>query len=520
MSKKTYIQNLKHDLPAGLVVFLVALPLCLGIASASGAGPDSFSLFSGIIAGIVGGIVVGLISKSHIGASGPAAGLAVIVFTSVNEIGFESFLVAVVLSGFMQILMGILRAGTIAYYFPTSVIKGMLASIGIILILKQIPHALGFDNDQEGDMDFFQTDGENTFTTLINSLDYFSIGAVIISVCCFAILILWDKFFKVKGGIFNLIPGALLVVLIGSLINEVFKLYIPEFALTGNHLVTIPIFDSVNALKTKLTFPDWSAIQNSGVWITAVTIAIVASLETLLCVEATDKLDRHKRITPANRELVAQGAGNIITGLIGGLPITQVIVRSSANADAGGETKVSTIFHGFLLLISVIAIPSLLNKIPLSALSAILILVGYKLAKISVFKEFLSRGIEQYLPFLVTVIAILFSDLLIGIGMGFLVSIYFILRRNLETDHMQIKEEDDGKHIHRIILSEEISFLNKGALQNTLEHVKEDEEVIIDGSKAVNIPYDIYDLIKEFESTAHERNITVFLKGFNEDKVG
>jgi len=514
-----YLKNLKSDIPAGLVVFLVALPLCLGIASASGSSPDTFSLVAGIIAGIVGGIVVGFFSGSQVGASGPAAGLAVIVFTSVNDIGFQPFLLAVMIGGLLQIIMGFLKAGMIAYYFPNSVIRGMLASIGIILILKQIPHALGYDRDQEGDASFFQADGENTFSEIFQALDYFSIGAVIISVTCLIVLILWDKYLTPKGGVMKMLPGALIVVTLGAVLNRVLGMIDPALSVSAEHLVQIPKISSFSGLSEFVTFPDWSSVYNPAVWITGFTIAIVASLETLLCVEATDKLDPHKRITPANLELKAQGIGNMISGLIGGLPITQVIVRSSANIDAGGQTKVSTIFHGVLLLVSVVFIPGLLSQIPLAALAAILLVVGYKLAKISVFKDMLSKGKEQYIPFLVTVFAIILSDLLIGIGIGFLVAIFFILQRNLETDHVKIKEEDDGKHTHRIILSEEVSFLNKGALQDALEHVKHDEEVIIDGTKAVSIPYDIFDLIKEFESTAHERNITVFMKGFTKDKV-
>ena len=517
--ENNYLKNLKSDIPAGLVVFLVALPLCLGIASASGSSPDTFSLVAGIISGIVGGIIVGIASGSQVGASGPAAGLAVIVFTSVNELGFPPFLLAVVIGGFLQIAMGFLKAGMIAYYFPNSVIRGMLASIGIILILKQIPHALGFDRDQEGDTSFFQSDGENTFTEILQALDYFSVGAIIISGTCLLVLLLWDKYLTPKGGLMKLLPGALVVVVLGATMNIVLDSIDPELSVSAEHLVRIPKISSFAGLRDFITFPDWNSIFNLDVWLVGVTIAIVASLETLLCVEATDKLDPHKRITPANRELKAQGLGNMISGLIGGLPVTQVIVRSSANIDSGGQTKVSTVFHGVLLLVSVVFIPGILSKIPLSALAAILIVVGYKLAKISVFKDMLSKGKEQYIPFLVTVLAILFSDLLIGIGIGLLVAIFFILQRNLETDHVKIKEEDDGKHILRIILSEEVSFLNKGALLDALEHVKHNEEVIIDGTKAVSIPYDIYDLIKEFESTAHERNITVFMKGFSQDKV-
>lgn len=524
-------KNLKSDLPAGLVVFLVALPLCLGIASASGAGPGSYSLFSGLIAGIVGGLVVGALSGSAIGASGPAAGLATIVYNSVEDLGYSTFLVAVVIAGAFQLIMGYVRAGAIAYYFPVSVIKGMLAGIGITLILKQIPHALGTDKDTEGDTSFVQSDGENTFTeiinactnaydALVNSINTATLGAIIISMLCLAIILLWTKYVKSLSGFFKLIPGALVAIVIGSSLNEFFLSSYPALAVSGDHLVKIPVFTSFESFEANMTFPNWNTITSGGVWITAATIALVASLETLLCVEATDKLDPHKRITPANRELKAQGVGNIVSGLLGGLPITQVIVRSSANVAAGGQTKMSTIFHGFLLLVSVIAFPMVMNKIPLAALAAILLVVGYKLARVSIFKEMFARGIEQWLPFVITILGILLINLLVGIGIGLVLAIFFILIRNLKTDHISTKEEADGSHIHTIVLSEEVSFLNKGALQNALEHVKPNETVIIDANKSVRIPYDIYDLVKEFESTAHERDIKVELKHFDESLLG
>ena len=514
MTEVGFLKNLKDDLPAGLVVFLVALPLCLGIALASGA-----PLYSGIIAGVVGGTIVGLFSGSSVGASGPAAGLAVIVFTLINDLGFEPFLLAVVLSGVMQIAMGFLGAGTVAYYFPTSVIKGMLASIGIILILKQLPHAIGYDKDFEGDMSFFQPDGENTFTEILLSFDYLSWGAVIIAGVSLLILISWDKLIP-KKGLFKMVPSALVVVVVSVLINSFFDSFIPEFVLRQEHLVNIPKMNSMDAVNSVITFPAFDRIFDKNIWIGAGTIAIIGSVETLLCVEATDKLDPHKRITPPNRELKAQGVGNIIAGLIGGIPITQVIVRSSANIDAGSQSKYSTVFHGIFLLISVLIIPGLLSKIPLAALAAVLIVVGYKLAKVELFRLMYSRGREQFAPFAITVVAILLSDLLIGIGIGMVTAFYFILKRNLQTDHHRLREEVDGNHVHKIVLSEEISFLNRGSLQDALQHVHQGEEVIVDGSKSVSIPYDIYDMVIEFESTAHERDIQVTLIGFEKDKVG
>ena len=372
MADRSFINNFKYDFPAGLVVFLVALPLCLGIALASGA-----PLYSGIIAGVVGGIVVGLFSGSHSGASGPAAGLAVIVFSLINDLGFEPFLLAVFLSGAMQIAMGFLGAGTIAYYFPTSVIKGMLASIGIILILKQLPHAIGFDRDYEGDQNFFQPDGENTFTEILLSFDYLSWGAVIIAAVSLLILLFWDKLVP-KRGIFKLLPSALVVVVVSIGINWLFGLYMPHLALKQEHLVSIPTLNSMEAINSVFIFPAFNSILDHSVWLGAATIAIVGSIETLLCVEATDKLDTHKRITPPNQELKAQGIGNMLSGLIGGIPVTQVIVRSSANIGAGSRTKYSTVIHGVLLMVSVLLIPGLLSKIPLAALAAVLMIVGYK----------------------------------------------------------------------------------------------------------------------------------------------
>jgi len=383
-------KNLKKDLPASIVVFFVALPLCLGIALASGA-----PLFSGLIAGIVGGIIVGALSGSQIGVSGPAAGLAAIVFAAILSLGYENFLVAVVLGGIIQIIFGVLRLGIIGYYFPSSVIKGMLTGIGIIIILKQIPYFFGFDKDPEGDFAFFQIDGENTFSEIFNTISgiiagNYSLGATIIAIIALAILILWSNVLSKKGKIFQLIQGPLVAVVIGI----IFYVFTKDSSLviTKDHLVAVPVPDSFDSFIGQFNFPAFGAITKAEVWVTAFTIALVASLETLLCVEATDKIDPHKRVTPTNRELLAQGTGNIISGMIGGLPITQVIVRSSANIQSGGETKLSAIVHGFFLLISVMLIPTLLNQIPLSVLAAILFIVGFKLAKPSLFSKMYKLG--------------------------------------------------------------------------------------------------------------------------------
>ena len=365
-------KNLKKDLPAGLIVSLVAVPLCLGIALASGA-----PLFSGIISGIIGGIVVGIISGSALGVSGPAAGLAVIVLNAIQDLGaFEVFLMAVVLAGVIQFIFGLLQGGIIAYYFPSSVIKGMLAGIGVIIFLKQIPHALGYDKDHEGSLNFNQADGQNTISEFFNMLDSISAGPVIISFICLAILILWQRPFMKKNPIFSIVQGPLVAVTVGIILNILFSK--TNLSLSSEQLVSIPVASSLNEFLSFFRSPDYSAISNSQVWISAITIAVVASLETLLCLEATDKLDPHKRTSPANLELKAQGIGNIISGLIGGLPVTQGIIRSSTNIQAGGLTKTSAIFHGFILLFAAMLIPGVLNMVPLASLAAILLIVGYK----------------------------------------------------------------------------------------------------------------------------------------------
>ena len=370
MIEKGLFSNLKYDVPASIVVFLVAVPLCLGIALASGA-----PLFSGIIAGIVGGIVVGALSGSQLGVSGPAAGLAVIVLTAIQDLGsFDIFLMAVVLGGVFQLLLGFAKAGIIGYYFPSSVIKGMLSGIGIIIILKQIPHAFGYDKDYEGSLTFASADGHNTLSQLYYMLEAVSPGAVIITVASLAILVLWEQAFMKKIRLFQIIQGPLIVVSLGIILNLIFQ-NIPSLALNADQMVAIPVAENISGFFAQFTFPDFSQITNSAVWITGMTIAVVASLETLLCLEATDKLDPFKRVTPANQELKAQGVGNILSGLIGGLPITQVIVRSSTNIQSGGRTKMAAILHGFILLACAMAIPFILNLIPLASLAAILFLV-------------------------------------------------------------------------------------------------------------------------------------------------
>lgn len=503
----------KNDIPAGLVVFLVALPLCLGIALASGA-----PLLSGLIAGVVGGSVVAFISNSRIGVSGPAAGLTVIVLTAIESHGYPLFLTAVVLAGVMQLIFGILKGGIVGYYFPSAVIKGMLAAIGLILILKQIPHALGYDKDPEGDMEFLQSDHENTFSEILVSWDYFAPGAILISVVSLAILLFWDQKIKNRFSFAQLLPGALLVVITGAGLNMLFKYIFPILALGDEHLVNVPLILGSDITEL-FTFPDWSGILKSSIIKSAFTLAVVASLETLLCVEATDKIDPAKHTTSMNRELMAQGSGNIVSGLIGGLPVTQVIVRSSANLDAGGKTKFSAVFHSLLLAVSVLLIPFWLNEIPLASLAAVLMVVGYKLANFRLFKQMFRLGLYQYTPFIVTILAILFTDLLIGILIGLLVAVYFILRKNMQTDHVTMQEKNGTYHKYHIILSEEISFLNKVSLKRALESIEPDSQVTIDGSRAKHIPYDIFELIEDYKVIAQERKINFSTVDITENKI-
>ncbi|WP_025763818.1 SulP family inorganic anion transporter [Dyadobacter tibetensis] len=515
-SHNNIFANLKYDLPAGLVVYLVALPLCLGVALASTGRSDL--LFSGIIAGFVGGIVVGSLSGSSLGVSGPAAGLVVIVLGALETLGsFEAFLLAVVFAGVIQVVAGLLKAGIVGYYFPSSVIKGMLAAIGITLILKEIPHAFGYDVDYMGDQTFEQSDGQNTFTELIAAMDHISIGAIIISVVSLGLLILFDRPFMKRIQLFRFLPGALFVVLTGVLLNFLFGMFAPELVLAGDHLVQLPVAGNINEFFSFFKTPDFSAFNNPQVYTVAITLAIVASLETLLSVEATDKLDPYKRSTPTNRELIAQGIGNMTSGLIGGLPITQVIVRSSANVDSGGRSKMSTIFHGSILLLSALLIPVLLNYIPLASLAAILLIVGYKLSKIALYKSMFKLGKEQFIPFIVTVIAILLTDLLKGIGIGMVVAIYFILRKNFQHSYHYEKQAHQEGEVIKLTLSEEVTFLNKGSINDTLTNLPAGSTVMIDGSKSVNIDYDVLEIIQNFRNhTAPLKNITVLTQGIDE----
>ncbi len=500
-------KNLKSDLPASLVVFFVALPLCLGIALASGA-----PLFSGLIAGIVGGIVVGGLSGSNVGVSGPAAGLAAIVLTAIATLGsYENFLVAVVLGGIIQIVFGILKAGVIGYYFPSSVIKGMLTGIGIIIILKQIPHFFGYDDEPEGADSFFEDSGENTFSAIFHIADNIIVGSMIIGIVGLLVILFWDNYLAKKAKFFQVLQGPLMAVVIGIIFYIVTQSH-DVLAIAQSHLVSVPVPEDTASFLNQFRFPNFSAIGNTEVWITGFTIALVASLETLLCVEATDKMDPEKNVTPTNRELLAQGTGNIISGLIGGLPITQVIVRSSANIQSGGKTKLSAIFHGFLLLVSVILIPRLLNMIPLSVLAAILLIVGYKLAKPRLFKQMYKLGWKQFVPFVVTVIGIVFTDLLVGIGLGLMVGIVVILLKSYQNSHfLHIEDKSNGKHKIKMTLAEEVTFFNKGAILNELDSLPRDTYLELDLIKTRYLDYDIIEILEDFLFKAKERNIDIKL---------
>lgn len=492
-------KNLKKDLPASIVVFLVALPLCLGIALASGA-----PLFSGILTGIIGGVIVATFSGSQLSVTGPAAGLTVIVLSAIGNLGtYEAFLLAVFLAGILQIVLGLIKAGTIANYFPSSVIEGMLAAIGIILILKQIPYAVGYDADYEGSESFSQEEG-NTFTALAATVGRINYGALIISSLSLLIMIYWPRVKKL-----NLIPAALLVVIAGVVLGMLFQG--TSLALDARHLVQIPVVSSFSEFSALFTAPDFSRITDQEIWVTAVTIAIVASLETLLSIEAVDKIDPIKRVSPTNRELVAQGVGNMTSGILGGLPMTAVIVRSSANVNAGGRTKMSAIFHGCWLLLSLLFIPFLINLIPLSSLAAILLITGYKLAKIDLFVKMWQNGKDQFIPFVVTVLAVVFTDLLTGVGIGMAVGVFFVLRTNLRNPYFYQIERNGREKVIRIRLAEEVSFLNKAAIQYTLTHLPKESTVVIDGSRSRFIDPDVLQIINNFKHHAHTKGIIVQL---------
>jgi MFS superfamily sulfate permease-like transporter len=503
--------NLKSDFASGLVVFLVALPLCLGIALASGA-----PLFAGIISGVIGGIVVGYLSKSHLSVSGPAAGLTAIVLVAITDLGsFNSFLLAVLIAGIIQLALGFIKAGSISNYFPTNVIEGMLAGIGVIIFLKQIPHAFGYDNDFEGDESFLQQDGLNTFSELFSVFNHIQLGSLVITLVSLSILIAWTKVDFLKK--MKLVPAALIAVIVGILLNEFFIQSGSSLAITSEHLVSLPVPKTFEELKNIFVTPDFSAITNSKVWIVAFTIAVVASIETLLCIEAADRMDAQKRYTDTNVELKAQGIGNILSALLGGLPMTSVVVRTSANNNAGAKSKMSAIIHGILLLVSVLAIPSLLNKIPLATLAAVLLLVGYKLANPNIIKHFWEKGKYQFIPFMATFIGVVFTDLLKGVTLGIIISIIFVLKGNMKRAYNFRKEEYQEGDIIHIDLAQEVSFLNKAAIKATLNKIPSNSKVVINATDTDYIAHDVLDLIKEFKKIkSKELNISTKLVGFKD----
>lgn len=511
-------KNILSDLSAGIVVFLVALPLCLGISLASGA-----PFFSGIISGAIGGIVVGIISSSKLSVSGPAAGLAALVLAAITNIGdYSMFLCAVIIAGAIQILIGIARLGGIANYFPSSVIKGMLTSIGILIIAKQIPHAIGYNKSEHNS----ESNALNE-SSIFDYISHIHWGVLLVCVTSILIMIFWEKS-ELKARL-KFIPGALIAVIVSVIINELFKLSNSSFAIEQNYLVSLEVPNSVSDFISYFTVPNLRGFTNSQVIITGVMIAIIASLETLLSIEAVDNIDPDRNVTNTNKELIAQGIGNSVSGLIGGLPITSVIVRSSANIDAGGKTKISTITHGILLLGCVIAIPTLINKIPLSALSAILLLTGYKLCKLNIFKKMYSNGKYQFIPFLITISTIILIDLfgvvhhlkgeglLIGVLAGLVTSFGAILHGNLKNSYFFHKENHHKNDVIKIHLSEEVSFLNKASLRETLDHIPENSKVIIDATNTKYIDFDVLELIKEFRDIkSHVKNIKCQLIGFKE----
>lgn len=497
--------SLKYDFPAGVVVFLVAMPLSLGIALASGA-----PLFSGLIAGIIGGVVVSGLSGASVGVSGPAAGLAVITYAGIQELGYEAFLLSVVIAGFIQVIMGRLGAGIVGYYFPSTVITGMLTGIGIIIFLKQIPHAFGYDADFEGDISFVQSDQYTTVSELAHMIDYISPGAVIVSIASLAVLLIWESPPIKRYRFSQWIHGALMAVIAGTLLNQLLQAWLPNLALSGNHLVTIPEAEHAADLITHLTLPDFTRITDVTVYKTGFALAMVASLESLLCAEAVDKLDPFKRITPNNRELKAQGIGNICSGLLGGLPIAQVIVRSSANIQSGGRTKASSFIHGLLLLTALLVVPNVLNLIPLASLASVLLVIGYKMADLTRFKTLYRIGIYHFIPFAATVLGLIFTDMLTGIGIGMSFALFFILLENFKVGFYLHREQKANKTI--ITLSENVSFLNKANILQLLDHLPEQSEVVIDATGSKYIDFDVYEIIQNFKAEADRKHINLIVE--------
>ncbi|HXU27973.1 MAG TPA: SulP family inorganic anion transporter [Bacteroidia bacterium] len=507
--------TIKNDFKAGLVVFLVALPLCLGIALSQGA-----PLFSGIISGVIGGIVVASISKSKLSVSGPAAGLTTIVLASILSLGsFPAFLMALCLAGILQIIFGIIKAGIIGYYIPSAVIKGMLAAIGIILIIKQIPHFTGFDSDPEGDEVFLQTDGQNSFSELLNMANFISYPAMLIGVISILILTVYQFKSVKENKILSKIPSALLVVVIAILVNVFLNAFTPAFVVKPEHMVNLPVINNLSDLQRSFFHPDINALTNPKVYEVAFVIAIVASLETLLNIEAIDKIDPSNNKTPTNRELIAQGAGNLVAGLLGGIPITSVIVRSAANVSAGAKSQMSSIIHGIIFILTVLLIPGIIQLIPLSALASILIFTGYKLTSPKIIKSVFKMGYDQAIPFIVTIVVMLLTDLLKGVSCGIIVAALFILRNNYRFPFKMIHEKIEGRIHYYIKLSQNVTFLNKGKMMAALQTIPNGAKVYIDGNNATFIDKDILELLSEFKKAAINKNIEVVAENIKEVKL-
>ena len=499
-----YFHHLKDDIPAGIVVFLVALPLCLGIALASGA-----PLFSGLIAGLVGGLIVSWLSGSQLAVTGPAAGLTVIVFKAIETLGsFEGLLVACILAGILQLILGYLRAGIIGAFFPSAVIEAMLAAIGLILIIKQIPHATGYDTSYEGDESYMKETAESSFLEIFDALGGVSMGSIIISVVALVLLILWNTSWFKQQKFLKLIPGPLVAVIWGVTYNLIAQHYAPEWAVSSQHLVKLPVAEKATDFFNSFVLPHsgyLAHLTNPDIYLVAVTIAIIASLETLLSLEATDKLDPLKRLAPTNRELKAQGMGNIISGLLGGLPMTAVIVRSAANINAGGRSRLSSFTHGIFLLLSVMFFAHYLNLIPLACLSAILLHTGYKLANPALFIKFYQKGMSQFLPFIITIIAILITDLLKGMAIGMVIGLFFVIKANFQA---AITLTQEGTH-YLLVFNKDVSFLNKALLRKLILSIPAQSTVTIDASKAKFIDHDILETINAFMAVAQDDDIAV-----------
>ena len=513
--QKSLFGSIGQDAPAGLVVFLVALPLCLGISLASGA-----PLLAGVVSGIVGGVLVSMLSGSQLSVSGPAAGLTVVVLSAIATLGsWPAVLAATAVAGVMQLLLGVARAGIIALYFPGTVIRGMLAAIGIILILKQLPHFLGADTDYFEDMKFLQLNGQNTFSAIGAAARALSPGSVLVGVISLSLLLIWDTAPMRRLSWIRLVPGALVAVVAAVATNQLLHNLAPAWQVRPEHLVKLPVLSSLSQLTSEMTFPDFNALRNPITYSVAFTIAIVASLETLLSVEAVDNLDPQKRHTPANRELLAQGVGNLVSGLLGGLPITAVIVRSSANIAAGAQSRLSAFIHGLLLLTSLLFLGSILNLIPLSALAAVLLMVGFKLTKPALYMGQWRLGWAQFGPFIITILAVLFTDLLKGVSIGLILGFFFILKDNAKAgSHLRrdpVGDAEDPTHLH-LRLPEHVSFLNKASIVTTLEQLPTGSRVILDGTRTTVIDHDVLEAIEAFRQAAPARGIDLELRGIRQ----